>query len=51
MVGKTRLFQSTGSPLIHGRTGAPRRKVWPWVLLGLVLLAAAAYLYVTYVLR
>jgi len=50
MVGKTRLFQSTGSPLIHGRTGAPRRRVWPWIVVALVV-AAAIYLFVTYLPR
>ena len=51
MVGKTRLFQSTGSPLIHGRTGAPRRRVWPWVFAAVALAGGLIYLYLTFVVR
>lgn len=51
MVGKTRLFQSTGSPLIHGRTGARRRRVWPWVLAALVVAGGLIYLFLTFVAR
>jgi len=51
MVGKTRLYQHTGSPLIRGmsrrRTGRGR---WLWVLLVVAIVAGAGtYLYLTYV--
>ena len=41
MVGRTKLWQATGSPLIQGAT-RKARLVWPWILLAVVLLAAAA---------
>jgi hypothetical protein len=47
MVGRTRLYQRTGSPLIQGATGRRRRSVWPW-LLAAVAAAALVWWYVTY---
>lgn len=42
MVGKTRLFQQTRSPLIQGMTRR-KRPLWPWLLtVALVVIAAAA---------
>jgi hypothetical protein len=38
MLGRTRLYQRTGSPLIQGRPGVKRRgKLWPWLLLAVVV--------------
>jgi hypothetical protein len=50
MVGRTRLHQGTRSPLISGTT-AKQRRLWPWVVTVLVILAAAGgvWWYVTYV--
>jgi hypothetical protein len=48
MSKRTRLYQSTGSPLIQGRTGARRSRIWPWLLLGAVTVAAALWVYLTY---
>jgi hypothetical protein len=48
MLGRTRLYQRTGSPLIHGSSGIRRRPVWPW-LLATVVLAVTAWAYSTYV--
>lgn len=48
MLGRTRLYQNTRSPLIHGLSGARRRPWWPWVV-GALLLLAAAWVYLTYV--
>jgi len=48
MVGRTRLYRSTGSPLVRGYTSR-RRRVWPWVLLVLVVAGSAGYWgYITY---
>jgi hypothetical protein len=41
MVGRTRLIRKTGSPLIGGFT-RPKGKVWPWVMVGVVVLAVVA---------
>lgn len=41
MVGRTRLYQRTGSPLIQGRTKQHRPR-WPWVLAGVVVAVAIA---------
>jgi hypothetical protein len=38
MVGKTRLYQRTGSPLIQGSSRA-RRPVWPWIIIVVVIVA------------
>jgi hypothetical protein len=46
MVGRTRLHQSTGSPLISGRTTGPRR--WMWIVVALAVIAAGAWVYLTY---
>jgi len=44
MVGKTRLYQRTGSPLIQGFSRVKRRPVWPWVVgVVIVVLAVAVY--------
>jgi hypothetical protein len=48
MVGRTRLYRKTGSPLISGFTSA-RRRVWPWVVVAVLVLAAGAWVYLTYV--
>jgi hypothetical protein len=40
MVGRTRLYQRTGSPLIGGFSMRKRRRAWPWVVLLVVVLAA-----------
>jgi type VI protein secretion system component VasF len=40
MFGRTRLYQDTGSPLIRGTTGARRRRVWLWVVLAAIVVAA-----------
>ena len=48
MVGRTRLYPSTGSPLISGHT-ALRRRLWPWIVLALLVVAAAGvWAYLTY---
>ena len=47
VVGRTRLYQSLGSPLIHGNT-RPHRRMWPYVVLVIVVLAVVgtlAYMY------
>ncbi len=41
MVGRTKLYQRVRSPLIGGHTRR-RRRVWPWVVSVLVVLAAIA---------
>jgi hypothetical protein len=46
MVGRTRLYQKTGSPLIQGRSR--RRAVPPW-LVALLIVAAIALLVWAYV--
>ena len=48
MVGRTRLYQSLGSPLIRGNTRPPGRR-WPYVLLVIALLIAAVAVYLVYV--
>jgi hypothetical protein len=49
MVGRTRLYQNTGSPLIRGRS----KRGWTrwWLVASVVLLVAAAvvWAYLTYV--
>jgi hypothetical protein len=47
MLGRTRLYQRTRSPLIQGMTGARRRRYWPWVL-AVVLIALVIWLYLSY---
>jgi hypothetical protein len=48
MLGRTRLYQETRSPLIRGERGGRRRAGWwPWVLLAVVVVAAVL-VYVTY---
>lgn len=47
MVGRTRLYRKIRSPLIHGYTKA-RRRVWPWLLLAVVLAGAGVWAYLTY---
>jgi len=42
MVGRTRLYQRTGSPLIQGFSRARRRRMWPWIVAALVIIAAVA---------
>ena len=42
MVGKTRLYQRTGSPLIQGATRG-KRPVWPWIVGALIALALIAW--------
>jgi len=49
MVGRTRLYQRTGSPLIQGMTGVRRRRLWPWWLLAAVVIASGVWVYLTYV--
>ncbi len=47
MVGRTRLYQSLGSPLIHGNM-RPHRRMWPYVVLMIIVLAVVgtlAYMY------
>ena len=46
MLGRTRLYQRTSSPLIQGRSGA-RRRVWPWLVV-LVVVVAALWYYVSF---
>jgi hypothetical protein len=46
MVGRTRLFRKTGSPLISGHVRA-RRSAWPWVV-GVVIVVAVVFVYVMY---
>jgi hypothetical protein len=47
MLGRTRLYQRTRSPLIQGRTGARRFGPWPWFVL-LVILAVGVWYYLSY---
>jgi hypothetical protein len=47
MVGRTRLYQRTGSPLIQGATGARRRKWLPWAVAAVVIIAAV-WFYLSY---
>ncbi len=47
MVGRTRLYQRTGSPLIQGATRG-RRPVWPWIVLALIVIALAAWAWMTF---
>ena len=47
MFGRTKLYQRTGSPLIHGMSGARRRSWWPWLVTALVV-AALIWGYLTY---
>jgi hypothetical protein len=47
VVGKTRLWQSTGSPLIEGAT-RKKRVVWPWLLAVAILAAMGVWAYLTY---
>jgi len=47
MVGRTRLYRKTGSPLISGWTGRRRRRLWPWIVAAVVL-AAAVWAYLVY---
>jgi hypothetical protein len=47
MLGRTRLYQRTGSPLIGGSSGARRRSWWPW-LIALVVAAALVWAYLSY---
>jgi hypothetical protein len=47
MVGRTRLYRKTGSPLISGRTNA-RRRLWPWIVVIVVVAAAVVWAYLTY---
>ncbi|HEY5432068.1 MAG TPA: hypothetical protein VIL06_01510 [Coriobacteriia bacterium] len=49
MVGRTRLYQYTGSPLIRGRSNRRRTRWWLVVLLVLAAIAAAVWVYLTYV--
>jgi ferric-dicitrate binding protein FerR (iron transport regulator) len=49
MVGRTRLYQRTGSPLISGRSNRPPTRRWLVVLLVLAAVAAAVWVYLTYV--
>lgn len=49
MLGRTRLYQRTGSPLIHGLSGARRRSVWPWLVAAAAILGVIAWAYVTFV--
>ncbi len=48
MLGRTRLYQRTGSPLIHGFSGARRAPLWPW-LLAAALIGVTAWAYLTFV--
>jgi hypothetical protein len=41
MVGRTRLYQRTGSPLIGGFSMRKRRRAWPWVVLALLIIVGA----------
>jgi hypothetical protein len=47
MLGRTRLYQRTGSPLIRGLSGVRRRRWWPW-LVALIVVSGLAWAYVTY---
>jgi hypothetical protein len=47
MLGRTRLYQNTGSPLIRGARGRRRSRWWAWVLLAAVVVAAVL-VYVMY---
>ena len=49
MVGRTRLYQHTGSPLIRGRSNRPPTRRGLVVLLVLVAIAAAVWVYLNYV--
>jgi len=50
MVGKTRLYQHTGSPLIRGmsKRRSPVGRVVLVVMVVAIIAAAAAYVYLTY---
>jgi type VI protein secretion system component VasF len=48
MVGKTRLYQRTGSPLIQGATRGWRRMT-PWIVAAaVVVVAMAVWVYLAY---
>jgi hypothetical protein len=47
MLGRTRLYQRTGSPLIQGSTGSRRRNLLPW-LVAIALVVAAVWWYLTF---
>ena len=49
MVGRTRLYQKTGSPLISGLSKRRPPRWWLVVLVVLMLLAVGAWAYLTYV--
>lgn len=51
MVGKTRLYQHTGSPLIRGmsRRRSLRSRLLQWLIAVAVVVGVGAYLYMTYV--
>lgn len=42
MVGRTRLYQRTGSPLIGGFSMRKRRSLWPWVVAAIIILLGVA---------
>lgn len=48
MLGRTRLYQSPGSPLIRGRSKPHPARRWLVVLLGAVVIAAGVWVYLTY---
>lgn len=50
MVGKTRLYQHTGSPLIRGmsRRRSLRSRLLPWLIVVAVVGGVGAYLYLAY---
>jgi hypothetical protein len=49
MLGRTRLYQETGSPLIRGTSGARGRRMWPWAVLAVaVVVVAAALVYLAF---
>jgi hypothetical protein len=45
MLGRTRLYQRTGSPLIQGRSGTRRRRLWPWLLLAAAIVVLVVWAY------
>lgn len=48
MFGRTRLYRTARSPLIHGVSVRRRRMVWPWIVTALVLVAAAVLVWWVY---